>query len=59
MFFAPAHLNLAKASSLGELGLKLLSKGVFDDIYAAVPIYLRKPQAEREYEEKMRQNKNE
>ncbi|MGV8984157.1 tRNA (adenosine(37)-N6)-threonylcarbamoyltransferase complex dimerization subunit type 1 TsaB [Clostridium sp.] len=59
VFFAPAHLNLAKASSLGELGLKLLSKGVFDDIYASVPIYLRKPQAEREYEEKMRQKGNE
>lgn len=57
--FAPAHLNLAKASSLGELGLKLLSNGIEDDIYASVPIYLRKPQAEREYEEKMRQNKNE
>lgn len=57
--FAPAHLNLAKASSLGELGLKLLSNGIKDDIYASVPIYLRKPQAEREYEEKMRQNKNE
>ncbi len=57
--FAPAHLNLAKASSLGELGLKLLLSGVEDDIYASVPIYLRKPQAEREYEEKMRQNKNE
>jgi tRNA threonylcarbamoyladenosine biosynthesis protein TsaB len=57
--FAPAHLNLAKASSLGELGLTLLSKGIEDDIYASVPIYLRKPQAEREYEEKMRQNKNE
>lgn len=57
--FAPAHLNLAKASSLGELGLKLLSKGIEDDIYASVPIYLRKPQAEREYEEKLRQNKNE
>ncbi len=57
--FAPAHLNLAKASSLGELGLKLLSNGIEDDIYASVPIYLRKPQAEREYEEKMRQIKNE
>ncbi|MBU3127321.1 tRNA (adenosine(37)-N6)-threonylcarbamoyltransferase complex dimerization subunit type 1 TsaB [Clostridium tagluense] len=57
--FAPAHLNLARASSLGELGLKLLSKGTVDDLYASVPIYLRKPQAEREYEEKMRQNKNE
>jgi tRNA threonylcarbamoyladenosine biosynthesis protein TsaB len=57
--FAPAHLNLAKASSLGELGLNLLSNGTFDDLYASVPIYLRKPQAEREYEEKMRINKNE
>ena len=57
--FAPAHLNLARASSLGELGLKLLSSGINDDIYASVPIYLRKPQAEREYEEKMRQSKNE
>jgi len=59
VIFAPAHLNLAKASSLGELGLKLLSNGTFDDLYASVPIYLRKPQAEREYEEKMRHNKNE
>jgi tRNA threonylcarbamoyladenosine biosynthesis protein TsaB len=57
--FAPAHLNLAKASSLGELGLKLFSKGIEDDIYGSVPIYLRKPQAEREYEEKMSQNKDE
>lgn len=57
--FAPAHLNLAKASSLGELGLKLLSRGIKDNIYSAIPIYLRKPQAEREYEEKMRQKENE
>jgi len=59
VIFAPAHLNLARATSLGELGLKLLSNGTFDDLYASVPIYLRKPQAEREYEEKMRQKKNE
>jgi tRNA threonylcarbamoyladenosine biosynthesis protein TsaB len=57
--FAPTHLNLAKASSLGELGLMLLSNGTQDDIYESVPIYLRKPQAQREYEEKMRHNKNE
>ena len=57
--FAPTHLNLAKASSLGELGLKLLASGVTDDIYGAIPIYLRKPQAEREYEEKMRKTENE
>lgn len=57
--FAPAHLNLAKASSLGELGLQLLAKGKFDDLYASVPIYLRLPQAVREYAEKMELSKNE
>ncbi|MGL4730694.1 MAG: tRNA (adenosine(37)-N6)-threonylcarbamoyltransferase complex dimerization subunit type 1 TsaB [Clostridium sp.] len=53
---APAHLNVAKASSLGEVGLKLLNNGVCDDIYAAAPIYLRLSQAEREYEERMKKN---
>jgi tRNA threonylcarbamoyladenosine biosynthesis protein TsaB len=57
--YAPAHLNLAKASSLGELGLKSLLSGIEDDIYSSVPMYLRKPQAEREYEEKMRRKENE
>ena len=57
--FAPVHLNLAKASSLGELGLKLLTKGIKDNLYSSVPIYLRLPQAEREYDDKMRQMKNE
>lgn len=52
-FFAPKHLNLVRASSLGELGIKQLSKGNFDDLYTSAPIYLRKPQAEREYDKKM------
>jgi tRNA threonylcarbamoyladenosine biosynthesis protein TsaB len=52
-YFAPSHLNLARASSLGELGLKLLEEGINDDLYTSSPIYLRKPQAEREYEKKM------
>jgi tRNA threonylcarbamoyl adenosine modification protein YeaZ len=51
--FAPKHLNLARASSLGELGMKLLSENVFDDLYTSAPIYLRKPQAEREYDKRM------
>lgn len=50
--FAPSHLNLVRASSLGEIGVKLLSDGVKDDLYTSAPIYLRKPQAEREYEMK-------
>ncbi|MCY6958824.1 tRNA (adenosine(37)-N6)-threonylcarbamoyltransferase complex dimerization subunit type 1 TsaB [Clostridium brassicae] len=47
---APIHLNVAKASSLGELGLLSLLNGHSDNILSFSPIYIRKPQAEREYE---------
>lgn len=53
VYFAPSHLNIVKASSLGELGIELLSSGIYDDLYTSAPIYLRKSQAEREYEKKM------
>lgn len=56
--FAPAHLNAAKASSLGELGLKLLKAGKSDDMYSFAPFYLRKSQAEREYDKKMESRNN-
>ncbi len=59
VYFAPKHLNLARASSLGELGLKLLEDGACDDLYTSAPIYLRKPQAEREYDKKMGIESNE
>ncbi|MCM0649811.1 tRNA (adenosine(37)-N6)-threonylcarbamoyltransferase complex dimerization subunit type 1 TsaB [Clostridium swellfunianum] len=59
VLFAPKHLNLVRASSLGELGMKLLEQGMHDDLYTSAPIYLRKPQAEREYDEKMRIVSNE
>ena len=52
VIFAPAHLNLARASSLGELGLIKLREGHEDDLLTFSPIYIRKSQAEREYEEK-------
>lgn len=58
-FFAPRHLNLVRASSLGELGIKLLRDGVYEDINTSTPVYLRKSQAEREYDKKMELNKNE
>lgn len=57
--FAPLSLNVAKASSLGELGLKLLKSGYADNIYTFSPIYIRKSQAEREYEKKERLKRNE
>lgn len=56
-YFPPNHLNLVRASSLGEIGSKLLKDGQFDDPNST-PFYLKKPQAEREYEQRM-QLKNE
>lgn len=51
--FAPSHLSIVRASSLGELGLELLKNGIKDDPNSA-PVYLKKPQAERELERRMR-----
>lgn len=51
--FAPVHLNLVRASALGELGLAALALGEQDDINSFAPLYLRKSQAEREYEKKI------
>lgn len=55
-FFAPIHLNIARASSLGEMGIKLLSQGIHDNVFSSAPIYLRLSQAEREYLEKQNLN---
>lgn len=51
--FAPAHLNVVKASSLGELGLNMLEHGEKSDLLSFAPSYMRKSQAEREYDRKM------
>jgi tRNA threonylcarbamoyladenosine biosynthesis protein TsaB len=59
VYFAPPHLNLARGSSLGELGIKLLSSGANEDLNTSTPIYLRKSQAEREYDKKMGIDSNE
>lgn len=50
--FAPIHLNVAKAASIGELGLLKFKNGEKDDILTFSPIYLKKSQAEREYEKR-------
>ena len=55
--FAPNHLNLVHASSLAELGIGLLKNGVYDNPDSA-PIYLKKPQAERELERRLKLNGN-
>ena len=51
--FPPLHLNYTRASSLGELGLYKLLNGEREDINNSTPLYLRKSQAEREYERKL------
>lgn len=56
VYFAPTHLNVVKASSLGEIGLRRLKNGEKEDVFTSAPIYLRPSQAEREYEEKLRNN---
>lgn len=51
-YFAPNFLNVSKASSLGKLGMELIKSEHWEDINTFAPIYLRKSQAEREYENK-------
>lgn len=53
---APSHLNVAKASSIGALGHQRLSEGYSDNVLSAAPVYLRKCQAEREYDAKVNKN---
>ena len=50
--FAPVHLNIIRASSLGELGLKKLLNNEKDDLNSS-PFYLKKPQAQRELEKRL------
>ncbi|WP_446897761.1 tRNA (adenosine(37)-N6)-threonylcarbamoyltransferase complex dimerization subunit type 1 TsaB [Clostridium sp. LBM24168] len=52
VIFAPISSNIVRASSIGEIGIKLMKNGEYDDIYSFVPFYLRESQAEREYKRK-------
>ena len=49
--FAPAGNNLQRGASIASLGLANLAEG--KKCHEITPVYLRKSQAEREYEEKM------
>ncbi|MCT4592724.1 MAG: tRNA (adenosine(37)-N6)-threonylcarbamoyltransferase complex dimerization subunit type 1 TsaB [Anaeromicrobium sp.] len=53
-YFAPNSVNMPRASSIGEIALKRASSNDFDNLYGLNPTYLRKSEAERQYEEKMR-----
>lgn len=52
--FAPSHLNVSKASSIGYLGNIRLMNNDSDNVLSTAPIYLRLCQAEREYEERVK-----
>lgn len=50
--FAPVSTNMPRAASVAELAMKRIKDGEEDDIHTYAPIYIRKSQAEREYEKK-------
>lgn len=52
-YFPPNHLNIVRASALGEIGYNMLVNEEYDDSNSS-PFYLKKPQAEREYEQRMK-----
>jgi tRNA threonylcarbamoyladenosine biosynthesis protein TsaB len=51
-YFSSLALSMPRASSIAELAADRFKKGLDDNLYTYSPIYLRKPQAEREYERK-------
>ncbi|MGB5823383.1 MAG: tRNA (adenosine(37)-N6)-threonylcarbamoyltransferase complex dimerization subunit type 1 TsaB [Proteocatella sp.] len=58
--FADKNLNYLRASNLCEIAMKILGSGKTENLPRYVePVYIRKPQAEVQYEEKMmKQAKN-
>jgi len=55
--FAPGSLRLQRASSVAQIAYLKAQKGEFESSFDMVPFYLRKSQAEREYEKKQSNEK--
>jgi tRNA threonylcarbamoyladenosine biosynthesis protein TsaB len=53
--FAPESQMLQRASSVAQLALKMANEGKAVSSFDMLPYYLRKSQAEREYERKLKQ----
>ena len=53
--FAPAHISKQSAASVAMLGIIYYNEGRYESAAEHRPFYLRKPQAEREREEKLHQ----
>ncbi|MBE7037294.1 MAG: tRNA (adenosine(37)-N6)-threonylcarbamoyltransferase complex dimerization subunit type 1 TsaB [Ruminococcaceae bacterium] len=56
-YFADIHNMLSKASSIAALAYKRAEQKDFDDYHTILPIYLRSCQAEREYNERVKEIK--
>jgi tRNA threonylcarbamoyladenosine biosynthesis protein TsaB len=56
VMFSPASTNMARASSVAQLALIRAKAGKLESYFDLVPDYLRKSQAEREYEERIKEN---
>ncbi|EOD00406.1 tRNA (adenosine(37)-N6)-threonylcarbamoyltransferase complex dimerization subunit type 1 TsaB [Caldisalinibacter kiritimatiensis] len=54
--FAPASVNMARASSVAQIAMMKAKEGKVESYYSLVPNYLRKSQAERQYEERKRKD---
>jgi tRNA threonylcarbamoyladenosine biosynthesis protein TsaB len=52
--FAPNTAKMPRASSVAQLALQKAAEGNVESFYALTPNYLRKSEAERQYEEKMK-----
>lgn len=53
--FAPAHLNRQRAGAIATLGMIYYDQGKAENYKDHGPTYVRQAQAQREYDEKMRQ----
>lgn len=56
IYFAPAHLSHQRAAAVGALAMKYYAEGKMETAAEHKPDYLRVSQAEREREERMKQN---
>lgn len=55
--FAEGRLHLISGASCAEVAYRKVMAGETGNCESLIPLYLRKSQAEREYEEKMKQNR--
>ncbi|QEK13121.1 tRNA (adenosine(37)-N6)-threonylcarbamoyltransferase complex dimerization subunit type 1 TsaB [Crassaminicella thermophila] len=54
VLFAPNSMKMPKAASIAELALQKAKEGNLKNCYELLPTYLRKSEAERQYEEKIK-----